>query len=279
MKLGIFAKTFPGTSAIDTLSAAKQAGFSSVQYNMACSGLAPMPDRIDAAISLAVNAAARQTEVVIAAVSGTYNMVHPDRSIRQTGQKKLKVLAEQCHKMSTNVITLCTGTKNSEDQWGFHQENNSAESWRELLLEVELAVKTAEEHDVYLGIEPELANIVNSAAKAKMLLREIRSPRLKIVFDPANLFEREDVETQRRVVAEGVEMLADRIIMAHAKDRTPDGEFCAAGFGTIDFRHYLNRLSAAGFGGHLITHGLHIDEVPTVFSFLSEQVTRSLADG
>ena len=43
MKLGIFAKTFPGTDAATVLAAARDAGYATVQFNMSCLGLAAMP--------------------------------------------------------------------------------------------------------------------------------------------------------------------------------------------------------------------------------------------
>ncbi len=82
MRLGIFAKTFPGTDPASVLSQVKAAGFATAQYNMACSGLPPMPDEIAPAISAAVAEASRQTGIRLCAVSGTYNMAHPDPAIR-----------------------------------------------------------------------------------------------------------------------------------------------------------------------------------------------------
>jgi len=46
MQLGIFAKTFPGTTPGEVLAAARDAGYATVQYNMACSGLPSLPDTI-----------------------------------------------------------------------------------------------------------------------------------------------------------------------------------------------------------------------------------------
>ena len=42
MRLGIFAKTFPGSAPSPVLRQARAAGFAAVQYNMACSGLPSM---------------------------------------------------------------------------------------------------------------------------------------------------------------------------------------------------------------------------------------------
>ena len=57
MRLGIFAKTFAGSDPGTVLAASKAAGFAGVQYNMACSGLAAMPDALSAQDVAAVAAA------------------------------------------------------------------------------------------------------------------------------------------------------------------------------------------------------------------------------
>ncbi len=51
------------------------------------------------------------------------------------------------------------------------------------------AVALAHANSVDLGIEPELANVIDSAAAARRLIDEIASPRLRVVLDPANLVE------------------------------------------------------------------------------------------
>lgn len=269
MRLGIFAKTFPGADPETVLRQVKAAGFGSAQYNMACSGLPSMPDAIAPQVSSAVAAAAASGGISICAVSGTYNMAHPDPAIRAQGLGRLRVIAEACKAMGTSLVTLCTGTRNPDDQWGGHPDNGGADAWRDMRSEMEKAVGIADDHGLFLGIEPELANIVDSAANARRLLDGIGSPTLKIVLDPANLFEVATLAEQRRLVAEAVDLLGDRIVMAHAKDRTPSGDFATAGKGVIDFRHYLGRLRAAGFDGDLVTHGLAADEAPGVAAFLS----------
>lgn len=268
MQLGIFAKTFGGTDPLAVLASAKAAGFSAVQYNMACSGLASMPDSISAETAAAVAAAADVQGVTIAAVSGTYNMIHPDIAARQKGHARLEVLASRCHAMSTRMITLCSGTRDTDDQWRAHPDNGTAEAWHDLRSSMETAIAIAERWDIELGIEPELANVVDSAGKARQLIDELRSPRLKIVFDAANLFERGSRAEQRRVVSSAIEQLGDRIALAHAKDRAADGSFATAGKGVLDYAHYLSALKAAGFRGALVTHGLTADEAPATAAFL-----------
>ncbi|UJW77616.1 sugar phosphate isomerase/epimerase family protein [Rhizobium sp. SL42] len=268
MKLGIFAKTFEGSDPETVLRSVADAGFACAQYNMACSGLAAMPDAISEEQACSVAAAAKASGIEIVAVSGTYNMIHPDLAVREAGHRRLAVLAERCASMSTGLVTLCTGTRDPLDQWKEHPDNNSPEAWRDLLDAMETAVEIAERFDVDLGIEPELANVVNSAAKARRLINELKSPRIKIVLDPANLFEVETLEEQRTIVSQAIDLLGDRIVMAHAKDRTQDGRFATAGKGVLDYVYYLRKLAEIGFGGSLVTHGLSAQEAPGVATFL-----------
>ena len=272
MQVGIFAKTFAGTQPATVMAAAAAAGYGGVQYNMACSGLAAMPLAIPPQHAQAIAQAATQTRQSIFAVSGTYNMIHPDPVVRTEGHRRLQVLAAAAVGMNTRLITLCTGSRNPHDQWTHHPDNVTPEAWRDLLASFEIAVGIADAHDVVLGVEPELANIVNSASAARRLINELQSDRIRIVLDPANLFERASPQDRRALVDQAVDLLADRIVMAHAKDRDATGAFATAGKGIIDFDHFLTTLHHAGFAGPVISHGLQADEAADVAAFLRQKL-------
>ncbi|OYU39632.1 MAG: epimerase [Pseudorhodobacter sp. PARRP1] len=269
MRLGIFAKTFAGSDPGTVLAASKAAGFACVQYNMACSGLAAMPDALSAQDVAAVTAASAAEGVAIAAVSGTYNMIHPDPSLRAKGLARLEILLRNARAMGTGMVTLCTGTRDPQDQWRHHPDNASPEAWADLLTEMGKACAIAEPLGIKLGIEPELANVVDTAPRARALIDTLQSPALAIVLDPANLFEVARLTEQRDLLSRAVDLLADRILMAHAKDRDGQGGFATAGKGVVDFPHFLGRLKAAGFDGDLVTHGLAADEASGVARYLS----------
>jgi len=268
MQLGIFAKTFAATGALPVLRAVADAGYSVAQFNMACLGLPSMPDSIERDAARSIAEASGEAGVSIAAISGTYNMIHPDRLVRSQGLARLEVLAASCADMGTRLITLCTGTRDADDQWRWHPDNASEAAWSDLRTEMEAAIAIAERFDIELGIEPELANVVSSARAARRLLDEMNSQRLRIVLDPANLFEVADKAERHRLIDEAIDLLAAEIGMAHAKDRNADGSFAAAGQGVVDFPHFIGRLQAAGFDGPLITHGLTEAEAPGVGAFL-----------
>ncbi|MEP0520235.1 MAG: sugar phosphate isomerase/epimerase [Hyphomicrobiales bacterium] len=272
MKLGIFAKTFSGDQPNTVLKQCFDAGFPVAQYNMACSGMASMPAVISGSDCTIIRDAALDSNVDLCAISATYNMIHPDLTIRNEGHKKLEVIASAAQKMGIKLLTLCTGTRNAEDQWSKHRDNVSSEAWNDLLSSMEVALQIAEDNKLDLGIEPELANVVDSAVKAKHLLDELQSDRLKIIFDPANLFEKTSLSIQRDIVSRGIDLLAPDLTMAHAKDRFSDGEFATAGMGILDYTHYLRRLHETGFKGPLVAHGLKANEASKVSVFLTEKL-------
>ena len=235
---------------------------------MACLGMPSMPDAIPEAAIESIAEASRETGVAVPAVSGTYNMIHPDARLREAGLRRLAVLLAAAAKFGAPLVTLCTGTRDGEDMWRRHPGNATEEAWRDLRTEMLKAVALAHANGVDLGIEPELANVVNSAAAARRLIDEIASPRLRVVLDPANLIEVAPDAERRALIERAVDLLADRISIAHAKDRDPRGAFVAAGQGVIDFPHFIRTLRAGGFDGPLIAHGLAESEAPEVARFL-----------
>lgn len=268
MRLGIFAKTFPGIEPAAVLMAVRQAGYEATQFNLACAGLPSMPDAVSADAVAAIRAAARSTGVSLAALSGTYNMAHPDKAVRDDGLRRLAVVIETAAALDIPLVTLCTGSRNAADQWAHHPDNATPAAWSDMAAEMEKALTLAEAAGVDLGIEPEQANIVTSAKDATKLIREMGSKHLKIVLDPANLFEHATPDKARAIVAAAIDEAAGHIAMAHAKDRHGDGRFATSGQGIVDFPNFVARLKAAGFDGPLVTHGLSADEAPAVAAFL-----------
>ncbi|WP_192183157.1 sugar phosphate isomerase/epimerase family protein [Mesorhizobium amorphae] len=268
MQIGVFAKTFPGSEPAGVLEAVRDAGFAVTQFNLACAGLPSMPDKVPLDTIRAIAAASDATGVGVVALSGTYNMAHPDRAVREDGLRRLAAVIEAASALSIPLVTLCTGTRNRDDQWTHHPDNADPSVWADMAREMEKALDLAERHGVDLGMEPEQANIVTSADDAMRLIAEMGSKRLRVVLDPANLFEQADAAQARAIVTAAIETTAGHVAMAHAKDRFADGRFATAGQGVVDFADFVARLKATGFDGPLVTHGLSAEEAPEVARFL-----------
>src|SRR4030095_12329779 len=100
------------------------------------------------------------------------------------------------------------------------------------------------------------------------LLDEIRSPRLKIVMDAANLLPPENQARQREVIAEAVALLGADLALVHTKDVGPGGEAVAAGRGVVDFHNFLRGILSTGYRGPLVSHNFPEHEAAYVSGFL-----------
>lgn len=270
MQPGIFAKTFSRPGLDEVLNAVAGHGLHLVQFNFSCLGGPSLPDEIAPETAAGVRQACEQRGIGIAAVSGTFNMIHPEAGQRRTGLRRLDVLAGACAALGTSVITLCTGTRDPDNLWRAHPANGSATAWSDLRASMDEALAIAERHHVTLAVEPEINNVIDSAIKARRLLDEVHSPRLKVVMDAANLFHHGELARQDEILRASIAVLAHDIVLAHAKDLIRDGEAGdrAAGTGVLNFPLYLGLLHRSGYRGPLILHGLAEDEVAGSVAFL-----------
>ena len=272
IQLGIFARTFtrPTLEAIfDTVIAYD---LHCVQFNMACVGLPSLPDHIENDVIARIRTESASRGINIAAVSGTYNMIHLDPEQRQAGLRRLRVLASACKHMGTSIITLCTGTRDPHNMWRWHPENTSTQAWEDLLSSMEAALQIAEEEDIILAFEPERANVIYTAARGRALLDAMQSQHLKVVLDPANLIASENEHLMHHILDEAFALLGEYLVLAHAKDIGPDNTFLAAGTGILDYDYYLHHLKAANAEIPLIIHGLSEAQVDASVRFLREKL-------
>ena len=271
MEIGIFARTFEAPTLSGVLDAVAACGIRHVQFNISCMGLAR---ELDAAACKRARQEMDARGIKVVSLSATYNMIHPDPTVRAHGMRCLGLLAAHAAYLGTDLLTLCTGTRNPDNMWKEHPLNSSPEAWSDLLAAMEQAVSFAEQHEVRLGIEPEVSNVVSSPHKARLLLDTMRSDRITIVMDGANVFPKGTIHRQHEILDEAFDLLGDRIALAHTKDLSRDGEAGheAAGTGLLDYDHYLALLHNSGYRGALVLHSLTPAQVPGCIAFLKEKL-------
>ncbi len=277
MQLGIFAKTFARPTLGEILDAVVRHGVTTVQFNFACAGLDTLPEVVTAAQLEAIRGELVRRQLHVAAVSGTFNLLHPDADARRAGFRRFPELLRACAALAVPVVTLCTGTKDPDDMWRAHPANGSPAAWREMRAGLENLLTAAEAAGITLAVEPEAGNVVGTARQARQLLDELRSPRLGIVLDAANLVTPALRSRQREVVDEAFDLLGPDIVLAHAKELGPEGhpDGRGAGRGILEWEHLRERLCQAGFAGAWILHGLPEEEVPASVDFLRDQLIKS----
>lgn len=277
MKLGIFSPEVNAENIPELFEKIQGYGFSEVQFDFLSVCDEEMPEEIPDSMIESIRICAAKNNVDIVAVNGTFNMAHPDIDIRINGLKRLQTIIEASNKLSCKLITLCTGSRNRTNMWVPHQDNETLEAWRDMVLVMEQALEIAEKYDVTLGLETEASNIVNTPAKARKLIDEMESSRLKVIMDCANLFRAgmAKKELVRPVIKEAFDLLGNDVVLAHGKDllETPGIEFTGAGKGIIDFDYFFSELENIGYKDGFILHGIKQEkDIPFCVDYIIKKV-------
>lgn len=269
-RIGILLATFNTGTLEARLDAAKACGLTCAQVSMVCADLPEMPDRLPPELPGRIRREAAARGIAIASVQGTFNMTHPDVEHRRTGLRRLRVLAEACPEIGTSLIHVCTGTRDRDNMWRRHPDNDSPQSWRDMVACMREAAGIAREANVVLAFEPEVNNVVDSARKARRLLDEIASPHLKVTMDAANIFHSGELPRMKEMLDEAFALVGKDIVLAHAKDLDHDGDagHLPAGHGVLDYDRYVRLLRDCHFKGPLLLHGLSPAQVPGCMAFL-----------
>lgn len=269
-EIGIFEKTFARPTFGETLDAVAGHGIRHIQLHLEAAGLDPMPLEIPDPAREMIRRETTSRGIAVAGLSATYNMSHPDASVRRDGLARLEVMAAACHDLGTSVLTLCTGTRDPDDKWRHHPDNGTPAAWSDLVASTTAALAIAERHDVVLAVEPEPANVVRDARAARRLLDELGSDRLRILLDPANIVAGALGRPPAEALADAFALLGGDIVVAHAKDVDAAGRFRPAGTGVVPWGAYVSLLRASGFAGPLILHTLTEEDVPGCTAVLEE---------
>ncbi len=258
MQIGIMSRTFLRSTLEEELDAVVDHGINCMQFDLSSAGLPSLPDHIDEGACDRIRNEANARKITLAGINGMYNMIHPDVEQRQVGLQHLGVLAPLCDRLGASVIVLCTGTRNPKMMWLPHPDNGSPEAWNDLTASMEQALQIAEKHGVTLAFEPEVANVVDSAQKARRLIDEMGSPYLKVAMDGANIFHTGELPRMHEILDEAFALLGEDVAIAHAKDLDHDGAagHLPAGKGLLDYDRYLSLLKNLGSDVPVILLGM-----------------------
>src|SRR5687767_13903160 len=92
MRLGIFAKTFDRPTLDETLTAVRAQDLDLVQFNLSCAGMETLPSSLGPAEVTGIRDCLRKHNVEVAALSGTFNAIHPDVKLRREGIHRCRLL-------------------------------------------------------------------------------------------------------------------------------------------------------------------------------------------
>ncbi len=193
----------------------------------------------------------------LAVLSATFNIIHPDLDERRRGFGRFTQLAKAAKSVGAQILSVSTGTCDAEDMWRGHPENGGVAAWQAMLQSMTVLANIAQEHDVTIAFEPEQANIVDTARKARKLLDVLGSKHVKVLMDAANLLTVGNLPEQEHILRNAFELLGEHIVAAHAKEFSREGKLGDAvlGSGAVNFPLYTSLLRELDTPISLIMHG------------------------
>lgn len=266
----VFSRTYPTGRVTEALQAIRADGFQGAQMNLSSFGMESLPDELDDGPLAEGREEAARLGLRMAALSGTYNMAHPDGSTRQADRPRFVNVLRAARAIGAPVVTLCTGSRNPDDKWAAHPDNSSPDAWHDFRTELDWALAKASSFELVLAIEPEPGNVVRDAAVAATLLAQVGADHLKIILDAANLIGVSGLDRQAEVVADALDLLGPHVVLAHAKDIDASGRVVAPGQGAIDLPAFVTALTAVGFDGPLVGHGFDAAHTALAGRYLGE---------
>ena len=274
MQLGLMTHHIQRPTIEEVADAIAGYGLFAVQLNLDSAGLPELPTEFDQALCDRIRTAFESRGMTISGVSGTFNMIDPNKDLLRAHIDHYDVLLQWCNGLGCDVITACTGTRNPRSMWRHHPDNALPDAWADLLATTRALIPLAERRGVTIAFEPEVVNVVDTVVKAQRYIEEIGSDRLRLVMDPANYLHPDMLPDMQRVLDDVFSRVGRYMALAHAKDvRGPDpgGTECvrpAAGTGILDYTRYMALLRASGFDGGLIMHSLSEAEVPSSAAYV-----------
>jgi len=210
----------------------------------------------------------------IAAVFGYVNVVDPNPARRKRGEARMETLIKNWKRLGCSNVSTETGTFNPKSDWEESPENATEQGYLQCRAALEKLARLAEKAGAVVSIEPYWRNVIDSIDRTERLLREVKSPGLRLVMDPCNYFRKEDLPRMEAMLKEMFQRLGPQIVLAHAKDvkASADGtDLPASGLGVLDYPLYLRLLARLDREMYLVVEHVALDDVPRARGYVLKQ--------
>lgn len=175
------------------------------------------------------------------AVLGCYlNLATPDEAALKANTEKYMAHIRFASILGCGVVGTETGAPNKE--YKYEPACHTEESLELFIKNLRPVVEYAEKMGVIMAIEPVWKHIVCSPERARIVLDEISSPNLQIIFDPVNLLCYNNYQDRAAIFERTMDILGKDIAVVHIKDfvvKDNDLVSVAAGQGEMDYTEIM----------------------------------------
>lgn len=166
---------------------------------------------------------------------GVYtNLIHPDEAERKASLAYFDAMMKAGGYMGVRAFITEAGhyrPQGTEPPIPYHWQE---EVWRKMVATGKELARMADAHSATVLLEPYFQGFLATAKRTRMFLEEVGSARIRVLLDPANLLEVNDLE-------EMFNQLGPYIDCFHAKDRKLHvTRGVGAGAGDLDYRKFVS---------------------------------------
>lgn len=183
------------------------------------------------------------------AVLGNYlNLLNPSEAYLKDAYEKYYAHIRFAALLGCGMVGTETGAPN--EAYKFCPECRDEKTLSLFIRRLRPVVRCAEQYGVTFAIEPVARHSVYGPISCRRGLDEIGSHNLKVLFDPVNMLDLDNVDRREELFAQSLELLGPDIAMIHLKDfvRTPGEGYglksVGAGTGEMDYPTIMKFVKA-----------------------------------
>lgn len=278
--LGAFARIFQVRTPAELAERFRAHELTEVQLNLNTFGFPTLPT--DSELSTEELTTIRDVlvgaELTLWGISATFNTADPDPVRRREQTARATDFVARLGCTGAVAATLCSGSRDPHDMWGFHPDTASEPAWKDFRASFDALLTAAEHSGVVLGIEPEPANTVADTDRALRLEHELGddAARMGFILDPANLITNVPPSDHRSTLERAFGELGHRTICVHAKDTVPWSS-TLAGHGVVDYELVARLHHTLGPDVPLIIQDADQSELADVVTLIRTSIERAVA--
>ena len=274
LRLGVFTHIYSRLPVADAARRIRADGFHSAVLEHQFADVRFDPLAPDWSAASKITAAFEKAQVRIAALAAYYNVVDPDQARRQHGEQRMRSLLTNWKRLGSPIVCTETGTLNEKSEWVESPDNYTDAAYAKCRDILAALAQHAHDSGATLAIEPYWRNVIDSAARAEKLFKDVASPALQLVMDPCNYYRNSDLPNMAPMLRDIFRRVGSHTVIAHAKDvkATPTGQdLPAAGLGVMDYPVFLGLLARLDKPRDLIIEHLELDDVPRARDYVLAQ--------
>lgn len=233
-----------------------------------------VPPILNVDLTEEVKTALEKYGIKVAMMGAYFNPIHSNKTLVETTVENFKHHLKMAKFFGTDLVGTETGSYN-DDQWTWHENNDSDEAFFEVLRVFKDILPVAEESGVYLTIEPAYHHVISTPARLKRLVDALDSKNVRVIFDLFNLLHRGNTHEQHKLVDEMVTYFKDLIMIVHAKDfRLVDGELIqvAPGRGEMDYDYLIKQLQTLNTVPDIVLEGVVGEDIAFSRAFIADKL-------